>query len=317
MKSRAAAPILACFLSASALAQTIGGNPHAKRDALLGGITTEINQGTTHKAIDDLEEAEQLGLTRRQKKLWLPVMADLYVRLNRYDKAFPILHAALDADPGNWRRHLALGLACYQVGLTDEAISSLVNTTQLKPDSADALLPLGKLYLKKGLLDHARQCLRKLLLLEPKSLEGWLSLAEVDEKGGQPSKAVEELKNAALLNSDSRIYFKIGLLYAYQKQTDSSLDAYKKGQALEPRNGDYDFYAGLTYWLQEDWAKTEKHMTQAIEKGYTGGLPYFFRSLAYYHQGLLSAAHDDAARAKSMAQGNFLANLSEDIIHGT
>jgi tetratricopeptide (TPR) repeat protein len=317
------AAVLLCFLGlfpdpVRILGQTAEPlNPHIKRNMLLGGVQTDIDHGANDKAASALEEASILGLTKQQQKRWLPFLADLYIRQGRYDKALPVLHEAVDADFKNWRRHLALGLACYQVDLNDEAISSLKTTVQLNPDAAEALLPLGKLTIKKGFLDEAEKYLQRLIVLEPKSVEGHLGLEEVYEKKGQLPKAIEQLEQAAMEEKDPQIYFRMGLLYAFQGQTENSLNTYRKGQALEPKKNDYDFYAGLTYWLRGDWVKTEKYMTQAIENGRPGALPYFFRSLAYYHQGMPEAARNDAARAHELAQGDFLAQLSEDIIHGT
>lgn len=311
--------LILCLLAVPAGAQMMEGTgSHMRRNNLLEEVPGELNQGASDKAIGALEEADAIGLTHKQKRLWLPVLADLYVRENRYDKALPVLHEALENDRKNWQRHLALGLACYDVGLNDEAIVVLEKTIKLKPDTAEALLLLGRLYAKKGFLDEAERRLEEYVALEPNSPEGRLSLAEVFEKGGRFQKAVEQLEHAAAIQADPRIYFKMGLLYAYQSQMQASLDAYRRGQTLEPKNnGDYDFYAGLTYWLKKDWPKTERFMTLAIEKGRPGGLAYFFRSLAYYHQGSMAAAREDAARARALAQGDFLAKLSDEIIHGT
>ena len=59
--------------------------------------------------------------------------------------------------PGKARVHLSLGVAYYERGRVDDAISEYARAIALQPDYADAHTNIGIAYLKKGLREDARR----------------------------------------------------------------------------------------------------------------------------------------------------------------
>jgi len=89
---------------------------------------------------------EQCGMYANERTLWQAT-----VRLN----------------PGSWVVHYSLGLALFQDGRTDEAISEYQKALEMHPDDADAHASLGTALFKKGRADEAIAEFQEALRIQP------------------------------------------------------------------------------------------------------------------------------------------------------
>jgi tetratricopeptide (TPR) repeat protein len=127
------------------------------------------------------------------------------------------------------------GVARYQLGDGDGAVSDLEEAIRRLPGYALAFLWLGKAEERQGRRGAAQRDYRQATTIAPELGEAWFRLGEIEYQEGDLAKAKEDLKNA-LGDSDlvakSRWY--LGNIALQEKRPEDALGEFKQAIALEP-----------------------------------------------------------------------------------
>ena len=161
-------------------------------------------------AVDSAEEtrAVQLyraALSRRPALLSAQhELADLLLRLDRYDEAIKSLQTDVRRFPNDATLQRDLGGALALVGDTDGAEQYLRRAIELEPKDYVAYRRLGFLLMQLDRVDEAVGAFRRAAKLEPDNAERWYELARACHRADQPVAAYDALQEALRLNPRPR-----------------------------------------------------------------------------------------------------------------
>ncbi len=145
-----------------------------------------------------LEERQELLTLNNQPEVkdWL-AMADTAIQAGNIEKALDACNAVLAAEPNNDLALAYLGKALLENADIDEAIQTLVKSTQLEPGRAKSWLWLAEALEKKGENEKALETLRSAVIAAPNSVETNFALAKACIDAGNQTEALPYLRKAA------------------------------------------------------------------------------------------------------------------------
>lgn len=122
------------------------------------------DKGLNESAEEELKSALKLDPQSRDVQLDL---ADLYLRMGRFDEAGKLLESVLSADARHHRARLLKGIAAFRLGDLDQAEQILTEVLVLNPDPARTHYYLGMICERKGdkdkAIEHYREALGRVL----------------------------------------------------------------------------------------------------------------------------------------------------------
>ena len=119
------------------------------------------------------------------------------LRAGQPPAALPLLAAAIEADPGHFDAHLALGAAFIQTGQIANATEMFCRAVALRPDAAAAYRDLGAAYDHQNLHEQAIDAFQHAAALEPRHIEIHLRLAQLYTMYSRMEEAANSLERAA------------------------------------------------------------------------------------------------------------------------
>jgi serine/threonine protein kinase/Flp pilus assembly protein TadD len=151
------------------------------------------------------------------------------------DAAVKLLRRAREAFPGDfWINHdLGTALRDCRPPQYDEAIRYLTAAVALRPDSAGAILDLGRALLSQGRLDEAIETIRKAIKLQPQYALAHYFLGLGLLRSGQFSEAAAANRRAIELSPDlAEAHCNLGFCLRQQGEFVPALAAFKRGHEL-------------------------------------------------------------------------------------
>ncbi len=151
------------------------------------------------------------------------------------DATVKLLRRAREVFPGDfWINHdLGTALRDSRPPQSDEAIRYLTAAVALRPDSAGALLDLGRALLRQGRLDEANETIRKAIKHQPQYAKAHYCLGDGLMRSRQFREAVAAYRRTIELRPDyAEAYCNLGFCLRQQGEFVASLDAYKRGHEL-------------------------------------------------------------------------------------
>ena len=153
------------------------------------------------------------------------------------DAAISQCQEAIRLKPSYAEARNNLGVVIAKKGQADKAISQYQEAIRLKPDDANAYNNLGYLWAEHGEnLDQARAMIEKAVKLEPKNAAFLDSMGWVLLKLNRPREALDYLLKA-IENSgqpDASLYKHLGDIYAALNQREKAAEAWSKSLSVEP-----------------------------------------------------------------------------------
>ncbi len=157
-------------------------------------------------------------------------------RLGRSAEALPFLekaHAAVDR--ANVEPQYVLGLCYTNLARYDDARRAFATQYGFAPDSAEAHLLAGRLFLRSELTGQAAIEARKALEINPTLPLAHLLLGEVALAKGDPADAIHELEAERKLNPlNGSLYDRLGDAYIRNGQYTDAQQALDRAVLLEP-----------------------------------------------------------------------------------
>jgi tetratricopeptide (TPR) repeat protein len=158
-----------------------------------------------------------------------------------------------------------LGLAYFQQGRLNEAISQYQKVLQINPDETDALNNLGSSFLQQGRLDEAIAHYQKALAIKPDSAETHYNLGNALFQQGRTDEAMTHYQKALAINPDSaEAHYNLGNAFLQQGQMNEAMAQYQKALAIKPDYAEVHNNLGNVFIHQERVEDAIAHFQKAL-----------------------------------------------------
>ena len=165
--------------------------------------------------------------------------------------------------------HYNLGIAFFDQGKIDEAISSYKRTLTINPQHEKAHFSLGYAYLKKGMLDESIPEFKRALTRNPKYAEAHYALGSVYDTKGLSDEALFEYKRAVTIKPRyAEVHYKLGALYQKKGEFDKAIVQLKKALASKPRYPEAHQGLAFAYYYKGNHQLAILHCEKVEKLGY-------------------------------------------------
>ena len=189
----------------------------------------------------DLTRSAQLSLEAANEDDTNPkafhVLAMALQRMGHQHKALVTYERAFELDPSDPELLINLGLAAWNMKLTEGAAKMFSLYVEACPESPLGYNNLGSVQSDLGHVSTAIETLRAAIYRMPSEAVLWNSLATVLAENGRVEESLVFYQEAIRLDPDfARLYHNIGYAWSHLGQLDKALDAYNEAlvRAVEP-----------------------------------------------------------------------------------
>jgi tetratricopeptide (TPR) repeat protein len=228
---------------------------------------------------NDRESTEMVGVT--------------LFRLGRPQDAIPYLekaHAAVqnaNVDP-----QYVLGLAYSDVGRYDDARHAFAAQYGFAPDSAEAYLLAGRLFLRRELKEQATGQAQKALEINPKLPLAHQLLGEVALARGDQETAIRELEAERAVNPlNGALYDRLGDAYLRSGRYEEAQQALNRAVLLEPASTGPYILLGETFLKLKDPIQALRYLTRAVKMDPSNYITHNLLGQAYKATGQVAEAN--------------------------
>jgi tetratricopeptide (TPR) repeat protein len=193
------------------------------------------------------------------------VKAEATIEKKDYATAEPLLQKVLAAHPNNYEAWFDLGFVLRALGNTEGSIDAYRKSVAAKPDVFESNLNLG-LSLVQSRNPDAEKFLRAATELKPTShveeghARAWRSLAHLLE-ATKPDEAMEAYRKAqALQPRDIDLYLSAGLLFEKQNKPVNAGEEYKQALTLDPSSADALTALANLYMRGRQFSQAEENL---------------------------------------------------------
>ena len=181
-------------------------------------------------------------------------------QLERYEEALPVLIQAIQIDRTFVLAFNNCGTALRGLGRNEEAIAAYEETIKLEPDNYGAWL--GRAFCLSSLQQH-QETMKigdKLIELNAANIWGWYIKAYCHVVIGEDEQAIENLREAVKINSDS------SQLLAKNNSAFDRLRADERFQALMESSVGVNYASLKEYLKQQQWREADQETARLIKE---------------------------------------------------
>lgn len=219
--------------------------PSASESIAFAGLLA--THGAPEKAKDILADTETRLPARPAAEVALE-LGQAYLSLGEFDRAEKNSLLALSRDPNCTACYVTLANIAERQGITEKALSYLVEAKRQEPDNPEVLFEFGRVCLLRNLLDDAVPALEKAVELEPNRDQYVYVLASANVGKRNLPKAATLM--GGLLRKhpqDAVLNYAMGAVY-YLEANYSEAEAFlKTSLAIQPDQVAACYYLALTY----------------------------------------------------------------------
>jgi tetratricopeptide (TPR) repeat protein len=259
--SRVLASLL--LICGCAAAQDAGQAPAAS--SLPSSLSSSSTTSGAHRSIhhilvpDDDVPAQPAELTQ----------AEAAIEKQNYAAAETLLHRLLERDPANYVGWFDLGFVENALGNVDASIAAYRKSVAAKPEVFESNFNLG-LQLAKTSQPDAEEFLRAATRLKPTShveegqYRAWLALGHTQEKS-KPEQALNAYQRAAALQpKEAEPHFAAGMLFEQQNEYGEAEQEYKQALALDPQSRDAVMGLANVYMRGRRFPEAEDYLRKLL-----------------------------------------------------
>ena len=162
----------------------------------------------------------------------------LFLTLHRnlvWQNELSLWQDAVIRSPNKDRPHVNLGLAYFNAGRFDEAVSEYMTALSLNPNNAEGMNDLGLVYVKMGKLQEAERAFSKSIELKKGNPEAYNNLGYLLVTKGRYEASIPILNEALRMNPDcSVILTNLGFAYVNSGNKERGCGYLKKAARINP-----------------------------------------------------------------------------------
>lgn len=149
--------------------------------------------------------------------------------IDNFSGRFAFWRNAVKTSPHSSFAHLALGIACHDNAMVDEAVAEYGKCLALDPLEPGAHYGLGDIYLRKGMIDKAEQEMKKTIAVYPGHENSYLGLGVIYYRSGRLKEAETMWKRAISIHPDNaRAYKNLAIYYYERRQFQKAADCARR-----------------------------------------------------------------------------------------
>ena len=203
--------------------------------------------GAPEKAKVILADAETQLTARPAAEAALEI-GQAYLSLGELDRAEKNSLLALSVDPNCTACYMTLANVAERQGITEKALSYLVEARRREPDNPEVLFEFGKVCLLRNLLEDAIPALEKAVKLEPDRDQYVYVLASANVGKGDLPKAAALIGRLLGKHPQDAIFnYAMGAVYYLQSNYSGAETSLKQSLAIQPDQVAAAYYLALTY----------------------------------------------------------------------
>lgn len=239
-----------------------------------------IQQRRFKDALEYLDLAAKTGLGGQEtmRKIGL-----IHLELEQYDEAVKIFRGMLEKDPTVHQIRLYLGIAYEEKNDIDNAYAEFSRIPGDSPVYVDAIGHIAFILKEKGKTDQAVDILKSAIAANPGQMELYLNLSALYEAIDKPETGLGLLLDTEKrFASDTRVQFRLGVLYDKLGKRQESIERMKKVLALNPKDAQALNFLGYTYAeMGTNLDEALGYLKQAVELRPNDG--FFLDSLGWVY----------------------------------
>lgn len=246
--------------------ESLAGKYHPKVMAQMADAFMAMLQGEGVKAYEMFLKLGKENPTFWQAKL---MEGTMLMDAQQFDQALATLQEVTQIKPDYARTYLVIGNIYYYQLKGQEAEAAYVKGLQLDPDLADGYYFLGRLYWGYGEVEFAEQEYKRAIELNPMLYDAYNDLGSIYMYANRINEAVEYFHRALTVNPGMvPAMINLGILYANQKQMDKALEWLQKAVDMPVIMPAANYNFGLVLMELKQWDKAEEQINLAGGAGY-------------------------------------------------
>jgi tetratricopeptide (TPR) repeat protein len=238
-------------------------NPKDVR-GLVGRVETLASQNKMDEAIKAMEAAVSKQPDRRDFKL---VLANMYVRNQRYDAAISLVQDLLKADPKSADLLIRLAETQRRKGDLNGSIDTFRRASQANPSDTRPLLQLGLLMDGTGRREQAKPIYEQILKIQPDHPIALNNLAFIKaEEGTDLDAALTMAQKARQKLPDSPdIMDTLGWIYIKKNLSDDAVRTFRELNQARPDRASFHLHYGIALLQKGDKPSAKRELETAIK----------------------------------------------------
>jgi tetratricopeptide (TPR) repeat protein len=216
-------------------------------------------------------------------------LAIAYFNSEQFGKALVPLKEALARNSQNAGAHHMMGKTYFMLGELPKSADELLAALKLVPNDYDVSYTLGLVYLKQRQLAPAKRIYDRMLAQLGDRPQLHILFGRAYRETGFLAEAIEELRSAIALDSNSpRVHYYLGLTYLLKDgaaKLDEAAAEFKIELASHPDEFFANYYLGIIYTIQRKWDLAIPLLEKASAAQPKNPDPYFYLGEAYQSTG--------------------------------
>jgi len=214
-------------------------------------------------------------------------------RMGRVQEAIPLLEKArVGVERANVDPNYVLALCYADVQRYDDARHAFAAQYGFGPDSAEAYLLAGRLFLRRELRDQAGESATKALAINPSLPLAHELLGEVALAQGDMETAIHELEAERKLNPlNPDLYDRLGDAYLRNEQYTEAREALNRAVLLEPNSTGPYILLGQTFLKLKQPIQALQYLNHAVKMDPSNYITHNLLGQAYKATGQLAEAN--------------------------
>jgi Flp pilus assembly protein TadD len=238
-------------------------NPKDLR-GLVGMTETMVSANKLNEAIKVMEATVSSAPDRRDFRL---VLANVYVRDQRYDDAIRVYGELLKSDPKSADLLMRLAEVQRRKGDVNLAVDTFRRAVQAAPTDSRPLLQLGLLLEGTGRRDQAKPAYEQVLRIQPDNPVALNNLAFIKaEEGVDLDEALTMAQRARQkLPSSADIMDTLGWIYIKKNLSDDAVRTFRELTQTEPSRATYRLHYGMALLQKGDKPSARRELEAAMK----------------------------------------------------
>lgn len=195
----------------------------------------------------------------------LKLMAEIYVRQNKYKEAIIYYKRALLVNPKDTEARINLADVYGWKGEYDRSIGLYKEVLEDEPNNVSAMLGLAKVLRWAQRFEEAKNIYRQIIQKEPENINALSGLSTTLAFTNNYEKAIDIINKAIEISpQDAELYKNKAEFLSWQGRFKEAIAIYNEALKLNPKDPEIYHNIGNTF----TWSKNYKRAVEAFEKAY-------------------------------------------------